>query len=667
MKSNLKKLLIAFVLLFTFIINVKAGSVTATLSGSNNVVLNNQITINVQVSNVVGAADGKIYSLGGFIQYDPEYLEFVSLSGAGAFSPSINNNTHKMALLDMNMSAGASSGTIGTIKFKALKLGSTSVTISSPSATDSVPNSLDVSVVAKNLTIVEPTPKSNNSKLSALGVEGYTITPEFNADTTSYTLTVPSTVDSVNVTATKADNKASIAGAGTATLSEGENTINVVVTAEDGSKTTYTIVITKEAPAPVGSDSTLKVLDVSGYTLSPYFGPGITSYSMWVSNNITGLNVTAIPTDENAKVEISGNNNWVVGNNIIRVVVTATDGSKTEYVVNVNRSNATIKSNNTNIDLRILSTHNINKEYSNSITEYEVKVPYSVTKLDLQITPYDEKATYKVDGNENFDVNVKHPVIITVTAEDGTQRVIKLNVTRLEEEAGTDLEDLQIVCHKHTLNPVFKPSITEYKVNVGKNEKELQFLIKTKAGATAEVIGNENLKEGKNLILIKVTDKNNYVKYYQIEVNKAAKKFNWWLLIVIGLLLLLLLLLFLLFRKRNKEEKKEVKTDAPVNIDIRPEFNFNSKKNTDDDIVYAKGDLYNGMDVQKLPEAKVQDAEYDMYDDVVTKDEIVDALNESIETNNADKLKMLLDQENLNRRKEELKKQEEERNKDIDL
>ena len=49
----------------------------------------------------------------------------------------------------------------------------------------------------------------------------------------------------------------------------------------------------------------------------------------------------------------------------------------------------------------------------------------------------------------------------------------------------------------------------------------------------------------------------------------------------------------------------------------------------------------------------------DIYDDVVTKDELVDALDESIETKNTDKLKMLLDQENLNRIKERIKKNEE--------
>ena len=39
-----------------------------------------------------------------------------------------------------------------------------------------------------------------------------------------------------------------------------------------------------------------------------------------------------------------------------------------------------------------------------------------------------------------------------------------------------------------------------------------------------EIIGNENLKEGHNTVLIKVTDKEGFVKYYTIHVVKEASK-----------------------------------------------------------------------------------------------------------------------------------------------
>ena len=64
----------------------------------------------------------------------------------------------------------------------------------------------------------------------------------------------------------------------------------------------------------------------------------------------------------------------------------------------------------------------------------------------------------------------------------------------------------------------------------------------------------------------------------------------------------------------------------------------------------------------RLAYEKIKD-KYDLYDDVVTKDELYDALEESLETNNSDKLKMLLKQEEVNRLKKEIKEKQEKLNK----
>ncbi len=96
-------------------------------------------------------------------------------------------------------------------------------------------------------------PKSNNADLSALDIAGVTLTPAFAADTLSYTASVENAVDTVTVTATAADSKATVAGAGAKTLAVGDNAIEVVVTAEDGTTTkTYTITVNRAAaPVPV--------------------------------------------------------------------------------------------------------------------------------------------------------------------------------------------------------------------------------------------------------------------------------------------------------------------------------------------------------------------------------------------------------------------------------
>ena len=329
MKGKLKKLIVFTALLFAFIFKVNAaGSVSITLSGSNTATINAEYTISVNVSSVntgltAPAGDehpelySRMFSLGGFIQYDPEYFQFVSATGANGFTATMNNSTHKIALIDMAMSTGASSGTIGTIKLKAIKLGSTSVTITSPSSTDYGNNNLQVTVAPKSVTIEEA--KSSNSKLASLEVVGHTLNPTFNANTKSYTVTVPADTTSVQVNATKADPKATLTLPGTnglVTLSGNSTNATVKVTAENGSSTNYVVTINKQTTEPVvtekSNDATLKVLDVSGFSLNPAFSPDGTNYSMRVNNNITALNVTATPNHDKATVQVSGNSGWVV-------------------------------------------------------------------------------------------------------------------------------------------------------------------------------------------------------------------------------------------------------------------------------------------------------------------------------------------------------------------
>ena len=235
------------------------------------------------------------------------------------------------------------------------------------------------------------------------------------------------------------------------------------------------------------------------------------------------------------------------------------------------------------------------------------------------------------------------------------------------------------------MSPKFKPSKTLYKVTVPYKVRKVKVLVKAPKGATYKITGYNNLQVGKNIVLVKVTDQKGFVKYYEIDVYRKEGFGRFIPFLIILLLLLLLLLLLWLLRRRKKaklrrlkgmvpaksktEDNDTINQGSPVNIEFKPEFNFGSKNGTDDDVIYSKGDMINGTDVQKLPqpkEGKVIDAEYDPYDDVVTKDELVDALNEGIRTKNVDKLQMLLDQENLNRKKDKIKKREETKKDDLD-
>ncbi len=90
--------------------------------------------------------------------------------------------------------------------------------------------------------------KSSNASLGSLVISAGSLSPEFSAATKDYTATVDYSCSSLAVTANPADSKASVTSVtGNDSLEVGENTVSVVVTAEDGSTSTYNIVVTRRS------------------------------------------------------------------------------------------------------------------------------------------------------------------------------------------------------------------------------------------------------------------------------------------------------------------------------------------------------------------------------------------------------------------------------------
>lgn len=110
--------------------------------------------------------------------------------------------------------------------------------------------------------------KSSNASLGSLVISAGTLSPEFSAATRDYTATVDYSCSSLAVTANPADLKASVTSVtGNDSLEVGENTVSVVVTAEDGSTSTYNIVVTRRAeddPENADKQDNWKKFDING-------------------------------------------------------------------------------------------------------------------------------------------------------------------------------------------------------------------------------------------------------------------------------------------------------------------------------------------------------------------------------------------------------------------
>ena len=110
--------------------------------------------------------------------------------------------------------------------------------------------------------------KSSNASLGSLVISAGTLSPEFSAATKDYTATVDYSCSSLAVTANPADSKASVTSVtGNDSLEVGENTVSVVVTAEDGSTSTYNRVVTRRAeddPENADKQDNWKKFDING-------------------------------------------------------------------------------------------------------------------------------------------------------------------------------------------------------------------------------------------------------------------------------------------------------------------------------------------------------------------------------------------------------------------
>ena len=164
----------------------------------------------------------------------------------------------------------------------------------------------------------------------------------FKKDQTEYSVEVPNEIKTVEVYAEATDSKAQVTGTGDIELNEGANEAKVEVIAQDGTKKTYTITITRkesETAATTDSKFGLSSLSISGQTISPNFKNTIYSYTVGIKEDISSLEINAVATDKEAKIEIMGNENLQQGENTVTVIVKNEKTNQTvTYKITVNKN-----------------------------------------------------------------------------------------------------------------------------------------------------------------------------------------------------------------------------------------------------------------------------------------------------------------------------------------
>jgi hypothetical protein len=175
-------------------------------------------------------------------------------------------------------------------------------------------NTINVTVTSENgiinvYTVIVEKEASENNKLRNLFVRGYKISPEFDSENLEYTLEVDNDVESVVIDAEKEDETEEIIGLGEKRLQIGENSFEVSVTSESGEIRIYKINITRKKKV----SSKLEYLEVQEGSISPEFNKETYEYYVTVPNEYEEVGIEYKKEDEEATVEIIGNENLKVG------------------------------------------------------------------------------------------------------------------------------------------------------------------------------------------------------------------------------------------------------------------------------------------------------------------------------------------------------------------
>jgi uncharacterized repeat protein (TIGR02543 family) len=217
--------------------------------------------------------------------------------------------------IDVTATANHPEATV-SISDRTLNVGANTVTVT-VSAEDGTENVYTLTVNRAS---------SDDANLKSLTVSSGILSPSFNPTTTGYTVNVPNSATSINVTAT-ANHSAATVSVNGGTLNVGANTVTVTVTAENGTTKDYTLTVNR-ASSTASIDANLKSLTVSAGSLTPAFGANTTSYTVDVSSDVTSINVTGEANHSAATVSgnVSGRT-LSAGDNVVTITVTAEDAA----------------------------------------------------------------------------------------------------------------------------------------------------------------------------------------------------------------------------------------------------------------------------------------------------------------------------------------------------
>ena len=271
--------------------------------------------------------------------------------------------------------------------------------------------------------------RNTENRLSSIGVNGKNI--NFNEDKFEYNISVEYDVTTAKITGSLKDSSSSFVngyGPRTINLNEGNNKVELRVISENGITRTYTININrKEDPNNKSDDNYLKDIDIKDNDID--FDKDKKEYRITVDYNTDKLDIDTVISSNKSKVEIIGNENFKVGENVVIIKVTAKDNSVREYkIIVTKKAKEEILDSNSYLKNITIEGYNIN--FNKNTYNYTLNIK-DEESLKINAISESNLAKVKIVGNSNLNNN--NVIKIIVTAEDKTTSTYTITVNKGKE------------------------------------------------------------------------------------------------------------------------------------------------------------------------------------------------------------------------------------------
>lgn len=293
--------------------------------------------------NGTGTVDIKLDSEG----EEVKNIEFTLNYDTNFINVSLNNNTYGLTQKEsgkkiiLAASSAIKNGVIATITVKNVRpeQANTSLTIKDIKFDDKTGTDVTRDFVLKYTTTTTTRAKNTSSKLSGITFKyGDVVDMNPTFKSTTYEYKIKNENDKIrkltfqrfaceqegcNTEVTCSTEGCTVEGT-SVYLAVGKNEVNVTSISEDGKSTSTYKFIVYRGPTTDNSPY-LKNLAIEGFTINEKFDKDTLDYTATTDYEHETLNIIATPEDENAKVEIKGNENLKVGENVITITVTSSE------------------------------------------------------------------------------------------------------------------------------------------------------------------------------------------------------------------------------------------------------------------------------------------------------------------------------------------------------